>query len=195
MKSEITEKHVNNFLFRLYFDLSKGYENAAIIRAYRDFNRTLKNFPKNETEKSLLKNKWNAILTIKIQEIKSIQFANAEDFTKWHQKSCIELQTANKEYLLTQGQTQKWINMTLKYLSVMGDNYVPGISKNYEYFHIPIDTIIMRKFEKLGIKKFENVWSQISDYKTYYEYQLAVRNLFKKRIPLDVEFELFNQLS
>ena len=191
MSSEVTDKEINDFLLELYFDLSEGYEMSAIKRAYRDFNRTLKKFPSEEVLKNNLRHNWIEVLRYRIDELLSHRFENQEEFTLWHQGTCCEIRKAN-DYELTQGQAQKWLNMTLKYLFVFGENKVPGINTNYKFFHIPIDNIIMNKLEKLGIEKFDIAWSLIPDYDSYYKYQKEFRKLFPNRIPMDVEFELFN---
>jgi hypothetical protein len=51
----------------------------------------------------------------------------------------------------------------------------------------------MDKLYSRGIQKFPVVWSQIKDYDSYHNYQVEIRNLFAGRIPMDVEFELFNE--
>ena len=55
------------------------------------------------------------------------------------------------QYRFFQVQAQKWINMSMKYLYALGDERVPGISKNYEYFHIPIDNIILNELKSKNI--------------------------------------------
>lgn len=192
MTSQITDKHINDFILSLYFDLNESYEMAAIKRAYRDFNRTLQKFPSDENLKNTIRNNWIEVLRYKIDELINHIFENQEEFTLWHQATCCQLRMAN-DYKLSQGQAQKWLNMTLKYLFVFGENRVPGINANYKFFHIPIDNIIMEKLKKLGIAKFDQAWSQIPDYDSYYRYQKEVRELFSGRIPMDVEFELFNE--
>ena len=192
MKSELTSKNIIDFWLRVYFDLSESYEIAAIKRAYRDFNRTLEDFPKDENERAILRNNWINILVQQLEKLKATKFSNQEEFTIWHQSTCYKLCTENP-YKLNQGQAQKWINMTLKYLFAMGEENVSGISQNYEYFHVPIDNIIMEKLSQRGIAKFPVAWSKIKDYDSYHKYQIEIRNLFKGRIPMDVEFELFNE--
>ncbi|ESU19175.1 hypothetical protein FCR2A7T_25980 [Flavobacterium cauense R2A-7] len=195
MKSEITQQEVTDFWIRVYFDTTSGLEIAAIKRAYRDLSRTLINFPKDENKKSSFREKWLIALLPKIEEVRSKEFIDFVEFTIWHQSACYALRTANDEYHLTQGQAQKWINMTLKYLFAMGESRVKGITKNYHHFHVPIDSIIMDKFQGFGIPKLEMPWSKIKDYDTYYSYQQLVRDTFKGKIPLDVEFKLFNQIG
>lgn len=191
MNSEITEKHINDFIISLYFDLSKGFEMAAIKRAYRDFNRTLQDFPSDEILRKEFRKNWIEVIRDSIDELINHRFESQEEFTLWHQSTCYKLIKANN-FKLSQGQTQKWLNMTLKYLFVFGDDRVCGITQNYKFFHIPIDNIIMEKLEKFGIPKFDIPWSKIQDYDSYYKYQKTVRAEFPDRIPMDVEFELFN---
>jgi hypothetical protein len=191
MISQITDKEKNDFVLGLYFDLREDFLTSAIKRAYRDFNRTLKNFPSEEVLKNEIRNEWIKILKLNINELLNCSFENQEDFTLWHQSTCYQIREGN-DYPLSQGQAQKWLNMTLKYLFVFGENRVPGITNNYKFFHIPIDNIIMDKLEKIGISKFQIVWSQIPDYDSYYKYQKDFRDLYPNRIPMDVEFELFN---
>jgi hypothetical protein len=91
------------------------------------------------------------------------------------------------------GQAQKWINMTLKYLFALGENRIKGISKNYIYFHFPLDNIIQDKLVKLGIPKFKVSWSRIDNYVEYLNYQCLVRTKFAGQILMDVEFRLYNE--
>ena len=194
-KSQVTPKHIEDFWIKVYFDLSEGYKIAAIKRAYRDFSRTLENFPKDETQKNSLKTNWIGVIKNKLEELLSTQFNSQEDFTIWHQSTCFQLRIINPDFQLTQGQAQKWINMTLKYLFALGEDRVNGITNNYQYFHVPIDNIIMNKLNDIGIDKFNTVWSKIQDYNTYHEYQNKIRDTYKGQIPMDVEFMLFNELD
>jgi hypothetical protein len=193
LKSQLTANHIEDFWIKVYFDLSEGYKIAAIKRAYRDFSRTLENFPKNESQKNSLKTNWINVLEKKVEELLSTQFINQEEFTTWHQSTCFQLRTINSNYPLTQGQAQKWINMILKYLFALGETRISGITNNYQYFHVPIDNIIMNKLQENGIDKFDMAWSKIKDYNTYHEYQVKIRNMYKNQIPMDVEFMLFNE--
>lgn len=70
-----------------------------------------------------------------------------------------------------------------------------NIEHNYKYFHIPIDNIIQEELEKYGIPKIKSAWSKIDSYDEYFNYQIIVRQVFKDRIPLDVEFEFFQNAS
>ncbi|WP_378018329.1 hypothetical protein [Adhaeribacter terreus] len=86
--------------------------------------------------------------------------------------------------------------MSLKYLFAFGENRVPNISRNYRFFHIPIDNIIQDKLQKdKKIEKLTQAWSRVNEYETYLNYQIKVRQSYSGQIPMDVEFKLFNQVS
>lgn len=191
-------KHIAEFLFRAYFDL-KDENNilAAIKRAYRDLNRTLIGLPV-ENERINLRKKWNELLKGEIENVLlNKKFENWDEFTRWHKSVCEKLKTENSNYKnLTHGQAQKWLNMTLKYLYVLGEERVGGISLNYEYFHIPIDNIIQEQI-LLDLKSIEKkqfqAWSRMESYDEYLIFQKQIIEKYKNRIPMDVEFELFNK--
>lgn len=159
----VLPKHIAEFLYKVYFDFSEGNIMAAIKRAYRDMNRTLKGFPQDDDEKKTFRNNWNNVLKREIETVVlKEKFNNWHDYTKWHKKVCQNLRGANLEYQkLTFGQAQKWLNMTLKYLYVLGEERVPGSSLNYEFFHVPIDNIIQEeilKDLKIKDKKRFDTW-------------------------------------
>ena len=68
MESKLTEKDIEDFLIRLYFDAKEGYKKAAAKRAYRDFSRTLRlDKMENEIEKQAIKNEVQDILLNQIE--------------------------------------------------------------------------------------------------------------------------------
>lgn len=90
---------------------------------------------------------------------------------------------------LTYGQIQKWINMTLKYWLIVGENHIQGIETNYKFFHIPIDRIVReRVFSENSSNK---PWSKIETYDEYYYYQLKLREKINKQIPIDFEAAIY----
>jgi hypothetical protein len=178
---------------------------AAINRAYRDFNRTLKDFytdkasDSKETKKSNnykreeMRIKWNEIVRKFVYKVLNNSFTNQDEFDKIHQEYCKQLIESNNDIYkeLTRGQAQKWLNMTLKYLIILEED---GIEINMRYFHIPIDNVIQDFLEaKLNIPKEFPTWSQIDDYKAYLDYQQKVRTKFVSECPILKEMELFNE--
>ena len=131
-----------------------------------------------------------------IDVITSNKFNSQEEFDAFHRLKTIELCELNSPgYKLTIGQAQKWINMTLKNLLILGDKRISQITLNYKYFHIPIDNIIQDRFQisPYFLRKRFPVWSQIPDYENYLEYQKEVRKTFKNEIPIEVELAIFNK--
>ena len=194
MKSTIIFNDIENFYIRLYFDTKDGYLSASINRAYRDFNRTIKNMPNKEAEKINWRNDLRNILDSRINTLLAITFSNQEEFTNWHKETCFALHNKSNN-ILTIGQAQKWVNMSLKYAFTLGENRINGINRNYQFFHIPIDNIIQEILkEKYGIEKINSSpWSKIDDYEIYYDYQKEVRRVLTGKIALDEEFKLFNK--
>lgn len=197
MKTQLNSEDIVNFWIRCYFGKIDDYINQAIDRAYLDFCRTLTSLPDDETLKEQYKKNWKNIIKERLAILLNSKFANCEEFDKWHQGTCTKLRIINDDDLsfeiLLQGQAQKWLNMTLKYLYAFGEDNVKGISENYQYFHIPIDNIIQEKFlKKYNIPKFKVSWSRIKDYNSYFEYQTLIREKIGNQIPMDIEFILFN---
>lgn len=193
MKSILDRDDFERFWIRVFLHTSDDFLERCIERAYRDFNRTLHGIRGHENKEaySRLSNLVKSI----VEEITTTNISNQTDYDSWHKDKCeilVKGFMTELNYELSIGQAQKWINMTLKYLFALGESRVNGISKNYEFFHIPIDNIIQEKLEKEGIEKLKERWSRIKQYSNYLDYQKKVREHFAGQIPLDVEFKLFN---
>jgi len=194
----ISEKMKFDFLVRLKFDISEGYDKAGIKTAYNDFARTLRTDnlkeKKSKTEKFLLK---------ELKELISLDIKNQEEFDEKHRELCEKLKKEWNE--LSYGQIQKWVNMSLKYWLLFGGDKIANIEKNAKYFHIPIDSII--KEIAFGEKRNQadyKSWSKIENYdeESYIENpdlpakligsvlrsMESVKNLYLKYNPEDAEF-------
>ena len=193
--STLTKADKENFWIRCYLSPTTDLTEAAIDRAYRDFNRTLHGISKTQKEGN--HSELKILLRNFVSEALNETFLTQKIFDKWHEMKCNELITSFKNisgHKLFVGQAQKWINMTLKYLFALGEDRINGISRNYQFFHIPIDNIIQDKLSKSEIPKFKDPWSRINNYSEYLNYQKLVRTKFYGQIPMDVEFRLFNEL-
>ncbi|MDP2525643.1 hypothetical protein [Maribacter dokdonensis] len=187
---------IEGFWIRVYLNPVNGLHIACADRSYRDLNRTLRGLAKEQT-----KEKYNLVRGRLINysfELVTTDFKDQQYFDIEHKSVCDKLiKIFNEEYCdvkMTYGQVQKWVNMYLKYLFALGENRVSGISKNYQYFHIPIDNIIQDELRKdKGIARMTEPWSKINCYDTYLEYQKQVREVYLKSIPMDIEFRLFNK--
>lgn len=193
--STLTAEEITNFWIRVYFGTTNREEliSEVINRAYRDWNRTAHGLGK--IEKTAGMNAIKDYMKVVVQEITTNTY-NKEEFDNWHKNKCITLINLFVEQIrfrISFGQAQKWINMTLKYLFALGEVKIHGINKNYQHFHIPIDSIIQNKFKALNIRPLKNRWSRIENYDTYIQYQNKVRERFSNEIPCDIEFRLFNE--
>ncbi len=197
------KKEIEDFWIRCYLGSTNGTDliKLSISRAYRDLNRTIHGMKNVEIEKS--KNNYAALSEMVRNSalvLLNTQFKNQAEFDLEHEKQCHELiNVFNKLYssenlIFHVGQSQKWINMTLKYLYALGKERHQLSLDNYKYFHIPIDNIIQEELRrKYSIAPLKSKWSRINSYQEYLAYQIKVRNKFEDKIPMDVEFELFNQ--
>jgi hypothetical protein len=194
MKSKLSKSNIEDFWIRVYLGNTGDLINLSIDRAYRDFNRTMHGLQKlqSKTKYSELK---SVFLTI-IEEVTSKKFGSQLEFDKWHLTNCRNIKSKFKSiynYDISFGQSQKWLNMTLKYLFALGEIRIKGISKNYKFFHIPIDNIVLKELNKLGIKRFKIAWSRLDDYAIYLNYQKKVREYIGVQIPMDFEFIIYNK--
>jgi hypothetical protein len=199
-ESVLTNQNKEDFWIRCLLGSGKGEEffTLSINRAYRDLNRTIHGLGSIEPDR-VKSNHFQ--LTEQVREsvncLMNVTFDNQEQFDVKHQKECETLvEKFNQFYSgnpkLHIGQAQKWINMSLKYISALGSERHNGNLDNYQFFHIPIDNIIQEKLLKHEITPIKTKWSRINDYGIYLQYQNKVREFFIGKIPLDVEFLLFN---
>ncbi len=195
MTTILKQSDFEDFWIRVYLNPKEDFFTACADRAYRDLNRTIHGLAKIQTKDNYLR--IRAILIKISKELIDLDFKDQHSFDKAHRAKCYQLiESFKAEYdtvEYTIGQAQKWINMFLKYLFALGESRVSGISKNYGYFHVPLDNIIQDLFlDKARIKRVPVSWSRIVDYEIYLDYQKEIRKFYKKSIPLDVEFKLFN---
>jgi len=188
----LTSKEITKFWIRLYLNTTTNLTDACIKRAYLDVCRTMHGIGKkqNEISYAILNNFIKEIC----KEVTSMKFISQNNFDEWHEEKCnglIEQFKKTLNYKISYGQAQKWINMTFKYLFVLGERKINNIAMNYEFFHIPIDNIVLDKLSAMGISKLKTSWSRVDKYEDYLDYQNKVRSKFQGQIPMDVEFRIF----
>lgn len=185
----------------------------CIDRAYLDLNRTIKYRLSSSTldemkkagkkseaeafekDKMVFREDARNYLTAKIKSLLEMQSVEEDWFDdKWHKPVCQRIaELANTKRGLikegknfTFGQAQKWVNMTLKNLLVMGIDkmnatvpvmHVPLDSYIIEAAHVPLGEKIHEPFdvEGLGIPKLAETWSGLDDSEKYIEYQKEIR--------------------
>ena len=178
------DKDVLNFLKVIFFgDISDSFK-AASYRAYLDFNRTLRFGTIEEDTRKNLKEKATKILRERISGINSDSITSQEKFDAWHKETCRVIRQIYKETGMdfSWGQAQKWLNMTIKYLYVLG---ACDFADVFRYCHIPVDNYVFKSAKKeLGISLPRIAWSRWEDYDgQYLDYQNQLRTRIKDLYP------------
>jgi hypothetical protein len=183
MKNTIlTESNYIDFYKGAFFgDMSEPIK-AAIIPAYRDLCRTITGFSK-KYDKDTIKLAAQQSIYDSILLLLKTENINQQIFDNWHKSSCEKLIAIFGTQKFTYGQAQKWINMTMKYLSMISHS---SVKKCYEYCHIPIDNYILQATSKT----LSTTWSRLEDYDEYLSFQNWFRETYDG-IPLDVEFTMW----
>ncbi len=134
------------------------------------------------------------------EEINSVKANRSAkvSFDKWCGKTCGKIKIAIKikdcynkvngsKSIITNGNAQKWLNMALKYLWLLGA--LPNDMKENR-LHAPIDSYILQKLWNLKADGVTcsadtfyykgNSWSKISDYDDYFDLQKVIRVMAKQ---------------
>lgn len=160
----LNENAINFFLYS-YFgfelkDLKNESEDVIIMkcaqRAYRDLNRTLDFKEKTGDETGEAKKRiedahkefCNQVCEVIKTQIKKLLDSDEKDFDKNHKAACQDIcAKASKTVVLAQalykGQAQKWLNMTMKYMWLLGLRQ-KDFSKLISVMHVPVDSYILQ---------------------------------------------------
>jgi hypothetical protein len=78
---------------------------------------------------------------------------------------------------------------------LLGDRCVIGIANVFPHAHVPVDSIMLYAFAKLGLPRPMRFfpWSKIQSYSLYMEFQEWIRERFPNSAPLSVEFHLWQK--
>ena len=172
MNTEITYPTVDtdalDFLKVIYFGaLTNPYE-AASKRAYLDMNRTIRFNGLPEGKRTELRSAVTAILEKEIHLLTPEIIKSQKDYDAWHFARCVNIRSLYREAGVEFhfGQAQKWLNMMIKYLYMIGECTFDGI---FQYLHIPLDNYVFDVAQKeLGIKRPKVAWSRWDDYDRQY---------------------------
>lgn len=189
MASRLSDDDVQRYLVRLYFGpVNNAPVRKAVNRAYRDFNRTLRGFGVHPGRDEV-RNAVGRYLEEQLAALESAQLGSQDDFDCWHQTTCTRLKTFYGDFPFTIGQSQKWINMAIKYLFILDRTRV---EKCWQYCHVPIDRILLKKLHEQGYEPppIANPWSRLDDYPKYLNFQTWFRDEFDVA-PMDKEFEMW----
>ena len=156
--------------------------------AYGQLGRAMQSINGHPAKDALLE-ETNASLYEFITNLKNdplpVQYSKAaqENFDARHHAWCKNRMTAfnaspqspdEDEFTLTYGHAQMWINLTLKYLTLLGH---PTAVANYRYFHVPVDyTDAVHPADALGVSRPPRgiPWSQLNR-DQYWDYQQRLR--------------------
>ncbi len=98
-----------------------------------------------------------------------------EIFDKWHTELCRGIVKIYNDAAVPfyYGQAQKWVNMALKYLSVISPEATAGY---FEFLHVPVDSkVIETAADVFGVNAPTARWSRM-DESQYLDYQGRLRS-------------------
>jgi hypothetical protein len=182
--------YYEDYLLHLYFGsvVETDPLTVCVDKAYLDFNRTLHGIRKlpdgSKLHAAAVGGLKSSLADLKEMLQKGI---DQSTFDAWHEDTCKKLIAVyDKSHTFYGGQTQKWVNMTLKYIFTLGEERISGFDRAYPYCHAPLDRIVVEGLAKFGFPPLTCFWSRL-DYREYFERQQWIRNNFIL-VPLDVEF-------
>lgn len=162
-------------------------------RAYLDLCRTIhfkEEYKENFNYKLEFKNSVCEIIKSTIKLIEKFDFINSEfeDFKNcWHYEACNKIIESAEKFTddFHYGQAQKWLNMALKYLTVLG--CCNEVNQHFEDLQIPVDSYIMEaaseKFSiKLPIENSENKHTYYYNSKSWSKWDAEEYFNFQKNV-------------
>lgn len=182
------DEDILKFLRGVYFGELSDPIGSASTRAYLDMNRTIRFNELPENDRYELRKEVKTIFESEIKNLNSINIVSQMSFDSWHRNvsDIIKNIYKDKGIELTYGHTQKWINMTIKYLYMLEVNSFADI---FKYLHVPIDNYVLDiARDKLEIEKPKAPWSRWNDYDEYLTYQNCIREKITGNTPLRWEF-------
>lgn len=182
------DKDILDSLRVFYFGANNDPFKAASFRAYRDFNRTLRLENIEVDVRLKLRNEVTDIIRQRITKLSEEIDVTQESFDKWHQETCDMIREPYEKVGIefSWGQAQKWINMTIKYLYVIGSCSFDGI---FQFCHVPVDNYVIhiaKQELKLTAPKYN--WSKWT-YSQYVDYQGKLRSRIHNLSPLRWELK------
>ena len=198
-------------------------------RAYLDLNRTLTFCDKANGEKNIKKRVEfrNAICEIVVDGILKYEINSPDDFDEWHNNLCETIKNTAKDYKcenydiliisekdkntretnFSYGQAQKWLNMTIKYMYLLG-RWDDKFKEFINVIHVPVDSYIIDaawkyKNVKLPLKEEKtdrlhkyttpsehvipwSMWDNADDYK---KFQTSLRKTLKEENEIPIKWE------
>lgn len=199
-KDEIIEtkvdKDILDFLKAIYFGDFSDPLKAASSRAYRDMNRTIRFNGLPDATRLALREKVNAVFDVELSKLNSDSITSQDEFDAWHRSvsDMIKALYWDEGVKLTYGHTQKWINMTIKYLYMLEANTFDAV---FKFLHIPLDNYVFDiARDSLGITRPKVAWSSWDNYdEQYLQYHNLIREKISTGTPLRWEFRYWLKVA
>lgn len=197
MYKHLSQDDIHSFLLNAYFGAIDDPVLTAANSAYLDLNRTIefKSSKISEERKASLRSEAVQLIVEGIRSLQKQTIKSQDTFDSWHDSLCLKLMNKYKEAGVPfhYGQSQKWVNMTMKYLSVINSNLTKAF---FEFLHVPIDSVVFELSEELfGLEWPRYRWSRM-DKSQYLEYQVNLRELIlsnSNQAPLLWEFRSWSR--
>lgn len=199
-KSTNVKDLLNEMLSVTYFGFdykekdTEKIKNICCEKAYLDMCRTLR-FGEDKTKKYVWKSDVQKIVIESINDLSKLaEKIDQDSFDIFHKKECKKMIKVQQDGVFsddnsfTVGQAQKWINMTYKYLLLLGywNDKTEVIKK---LLHAPVDNYIIQSASiqsksgksnairyGLDVKKPEKeAWSKWKSYTKYLDYEKKLR--------------------
>ena len=184
----------DDFVAVCYFGRDGDWLDRCIRRAYLDMNRTLHGMSKLGELHSDWRTAMLRVLKDRLTILPGVHAWTQASFDAWHHESVDMLKRISSEHgfsSLSVGQTQKWINMSVKYAIALGERRVPGFFRVYDVAHVALDNIVLERLTELGMSPLGCAWSRLDDYGQYMGCQQWIRDHFQGNCLLEVEYRLW----
>lgn len=122
-KTILTDYDYNLFYKSLVFGKVDNPIKSAVSGAYMDLRRTITGFAKNKNHDKILE-KSKELLFKEIESMLNRNILIQSEFDEWHKLCCEKLIKVFENQKFYYGQAQKWINMSLKNLSMLNHKLV-----------------------------------------------------------------------
>lgn len=181
----IAPKAMEGFLVAIHFG-KQDLLTSCVRLAYRDLQRTVRGIAKFD--------KGDIPARVQGMLVEARSTTTVAEFDHWHRDACDELIGAFKTIgypNFTIGHAQKWFNMALKYVFILGER-LSGFEGLYPFCHVPIDQFVIEEAAKKGFPALpgRGAWSTLNDYEIYMDRQRWFREKFDT-VPLVTEFRLW----
>lgn len=123
------------------------------------------------------------ILSKALSDIYDNKNITEKQFINWETNLAQEIRAIyhkNGINLYTYGNSQKWINMAIKYL--YSSDHIDDNHKLFEVCYLPIDRIVQdQAYKELGIKRLPVAWSKCDNWQDILDYEENIKNAIKEK--------------